>query len=132
MSTPPLLHQPARYDWMGLTAGILCAIHCVATPFVAALLPVLTDAGGLWGMLDVFFLLASLIAVWGAMRSSSLRWVRRSAPAGWIVLALGLAGERYGVIGSDYVMYLGAAGLLLAHAANLRHCRRCEYCAADS
>ncbi|WP_116108809.1 MerC domain-containing protein [Lewinella sp. IMCC34191] len=132
MAHPSLLHQPSRYDWMGLTAGFLCAIHCAATPFVAALVPVLTDAGGWWGMLDVLFLVVSLIAVWGVIRSAPLSWVRWAAPLGWVVLALGLAAERYGIAGSDLVMYLGGAGLLVAHLANIRHCRRCPYCVGNA
>ncbi|WP_116124344.1 MerC domain-containing protein [Lewinella sp. IMCC34183] len=132
MSNRSTIARSPHYDWVGVTAGVLCAIHCVLTPFVAALVPVLADAGGWWGMLDIAFLLISLFAVVGLVRSTSLRWLRRFAPLSWITLALGLAGERYGLAGGDYIMYLGAAGLLVAHVVNLRNCRRCHYRAADA
>ena len=132
MAAPTLFNHSSHYDWMGMTAGVLCAIHCVATPFLAALVPILADAGGWWGTLDVIFLLLSLLAVWGAMRTTPLLSVRRGAVLCWMVLALGLAAERYGIAGSDYVMYLGSAGLLVTHAANIRHCRRYQYCATDA
>ena len=116
------------YDWLGLAASILCAIHCVATPFVFAAFPLLREAGGLWSMIDIGFLFISLFAVWGTVRVTGVQWVRYVGPIGWVVLALGVAAERVGVAGSDAMMYLGAAGLLVAHVANIRYCRRCVYC----
>ncbi len=107
---------------------MLCAIHCALTPLLIAALPLLGKVGGWWSMLDIVFLFVSLVAVWGTVRSATLVWIRRSVVLGWLVLAVGLACERSGIAGSDYIMYLGAAGLLVAHVANIRHCRRCEYC----
>ena len=116
-------HQHSSYDWIGLSAGLLCAVHCALTPLLFAALPLLSQVGGWWGLLDVVFLLVSLVAVWGMVRSTGRAWVRRGAVVAWLVLAAGLTGERTGVPGSDYIMYLGAASLLVAHLTNIWYSR---------
>lgn len=112
---------------MGALAGVICAIHCALTPFLLGVFPLLREAGGLWGVLDIAFLLVSLFAVWGTVRGNGLDWVRYVGPTGWVVLALRLIADRTGMVGGDYLMYLGGAVLVMAHIANIRYCRQDRY-----
>ena len=130
VSTTPL-HRPLTYDWLGSITGVLCAVHCALTPVAFAAFPLLRRAQEIWSMLDVGFLLISLFAVWGAVRGTGLGWVRYAAPTGWLVLTAGLIGDRVGLAGSDYLMYLGGVGLVVAHVANIRYRRSCITCTSD-
>ena len=124
--------QAPAYDWIGLSAGLLCAVHCALTPLLFAAVPLLREAGGWWAFLDVVFLVVSLLGVWGVVRSTGPKWVRWGAPLGWLALAIGLASERTGMPGSDYIMYLGAGVLLAVHSINLWRHHRHEACTTYS
>ena len=58
---------PYNYDSIGMIAGTLCAIHCIATPFLfvakACSTVCCADAPLWWKAIDYIFLVISFIAI---------------------------------------------------------------------
>lgn len=128
----PFVNKP---DFMGMLASGLCAIHCAATPLFFAAQPLvheaISEAGhhehghdhghGIWGSLDLIFVVLSLIAVYYAAKASRNTKTRAWLWGGWGVFAAGLLMEHLGMVG--WLMYVGSAILVVTHLVNFRQCR---------
>ena len=65
-----------KSDSLGVAASGLCLIHCIATPFLFAIQPLIVYADGApiwWKSLDYFFLLISFFAVYQSAKNTSKR-----------------------------------------------------------
>ncbi|MFK7788014.1 MAG: MerC family mercury resistance protein, partial [Phycisphaeraceae bacterium] len=61
INTPTAAIDPAERTWLdrlGIGASLLCAIHCLAAPFLLLLLPA---AGSIWSHPAVHWILALLV-----------------------------------------------------------------------
>ncbi|TXF90304.1 MerC domain-containing protein [Neolewinella aurantiaca] len=126
----PFVNKP---DFVGMLSSGLCAIHCAVAPVFFAAQPLVHDAiseashhghehgHGLWGSLDIIFLVLSLVAVYYAAKASQQTKTRAWLWIGWGVFAAGLLMEHLGMVG--WLMYVGSAILVVTHLINFRQCR---------
>jgi hypothetical protein len=123
----------AWLDRLGMSAGVLCAVHCLALPVVAALMPIagleLVSGEGIeWAFAIVATALGGLSLVPGFLRVH-----RRVQPVFLLLLgtSLLLAGRALVADGSQVEMPIvltGALSMVLAHATNVKLCRDCRSC----
>ena len=131
----------SKIDVIGASASIICAIHCIALPFLLATLPVL-GLGFLLnetlekGLVVVSILIAGLSLLWGVRLHG--RW--RAIPfyvLGALLLVLGMfvmAHEHHHVQEHPLglvVLLTGAISMASSHLINRRLCRSCPRCQGD-
>ena len=112
---------------VGNCASFVCAIHCIAMPFVIALLPAIgmTLAHG-WVeqlILGVAIVCSLLSLCWGYATHRQLR-VFAFLIAGGLWMYMGLHDARLHLIGS----IIGGGCLIVANIMNRRLCRTCSSC----
>jgi hypothetical protein len=123
----------AWLDQMGMSAGLLCAVHCLALPVAVALIPVaglelVMGEGIEWAFAIVAVALGGLSLVPGCLRVH-----RRVLPIVLLVLgtSLLLAGRTLVEDESRMetpIVLTGALSMILAHATNAKLCRACRSC----
>lgn len=122
-----MLKSQTALDRAGATLSVLCAIHCLATPFILVLLPAAaahSEAAEAW------IVTASLLIGLSAMRAS---WRRNGARLPRAGIACGLAAivaSRLLLHGTaeTILVFTGAAILVTAHLFNCRECNhRCDH-----
>ena len=77
-------------DSIGIIAGILCAIHCIATPFLfiakACAATCCADAPTWWVVIDYLFLIISFMAIFFISRQLSIQWLKIYFWVSWSLL----------------------------------------------
>lgn len=119
------------WDYSGISASVLCITHCIATPMLAGIAPVLaaTERQTHLGLTAALFLVGVLAFLPGR------RWHGRSRPAltalsgfamlvGAMLLPEGSSSE-FLELG---LTVAGGALLITAHLTNVYYCRRCRMC----
>ena len=120
----------SKSDLIGGIASSLCFLHCLATPLFFVVYAGSTIVEEThpwwWGMLDIFFLAISFIAVYWSARNSSRNWIKFLFWFSWVFLALLVLNEKFG-FGPlpESLIYLPTLGLVGLHYYNHRYCR-CE------
>ncbi|MBK7999420.1 MAG: MerC domain-containing protein [Verrucomicrobia bacterium] len=150
MNTTLAIHwnqRLSRLDVMGSVLSTLCAIHCLAMPLVAGLLPVL----GLGFLGDRAFDRAACVAMM-ALAALCLAWGCRVHRRWWLFGLLGSGAAL--TLGTQFVlapetcaksccagavnwtqalvMFTGGGAIAAAHLLNLRFRRACRCCAEAS
>ncbi len=117
-------HRAATLDRLGTGAACLCAVHCLATPFLVVAFPVVAWLGeGTEMGLIALSLVVSTVAVLRGMAVHRRRWPLLLLGAGFLLLAA----RRVVAEGSSpeqWLVVVAASLLVLAHGLNLRWCRR--------
>lgn len=121
---PPAAQLARRIDRFGAAASFICALHCMALPFVLAMLPAL----GLGVLADhrferVFVAFASVLAL--ASLGFGFRHHRRLVALvllvpGVVLLLAGIAFDGMGSLGHGVLVAVGGCLVALAHLANMR------------
>lgn len=115
-------------------AQLVCITHCIATPFLAAALPVLavTETETHIGLAVVLFVIG-LLAFLPGYRLHSKPYMALVAALGFVMLLM--AAFLPETLSSEELEtgLTVAGGLLLvtAHLSNAYYCRRCRICAED-
>ena len=126
---------PFNWDHAGIIGSLLCITHCVATPFLAAALPVLavtekeTHVG-----LTVALMLIGLLAFLPGYRYHSKPHMALVAIVGFAMLVLAVfIPEAFASAALETGLTV-AGGLFLttAHLSNAYYCRHCCVCAEQS
>ena len=133
MSGNKTLVNEARLDRLGVAASCACAIHCLITPLLIGLLPLLglswfADARTEWSFVTLSVLLGLL-----SLLPSYFRHHQRLRPA--IIFTTGICliliarllleeGSRI----ETPVVVVGALMVATAHIINLKLCRACKEC----
>jgi hypothetical protein len=126
-------------DRIGISASLLCAIHCAALPLALAVLPLAGTHALLGGTVELVMIAVS--AVVGTLSlGSSYRVHRRLNPivimaAGATILVANFVGhDSHSELAEILHPYIAAvAGLMIAtaHRINMRLCAACETCEID-
>lgn len=119
-----------NWDALGITASVLCAIHCAILPLAFASLPVLGvnivhNAAFEYGMIGLAFVIGT-----AALRHGWRRHHRRAMPlllftAGIILLVAKQIWHEYEL----FLLPFAVLGIVTAHILNYRLCRREAVCA---
>ena len=120
------------WDRLGITASLLCAIHCmtlpILLPFLAAYgLGILAQPGFEFGMI----VLSVVIGMY-SIAKSFWNHHRKIYPLYFVgiglLLLMAAKGGADGEEAGELMVPVGALCIALAHGLNLRLCRRCPVC----
>ncbi len=113
--------------WGSFASG-LCLIHCVATPFLFV-----AHTGHVhghhthpfwWGLLDIFFITLSFLAVYWSARNTSKYWMKVALWGSWAALAAIILNEKLELIAlAETWIYLPSMALVVLHLRNRRYCQ---------
>lgn len=127
------------FDRLGFSASTLCAIHCVAMPFVVSVLPALglSFLGG--GVFELVMIATSIVIASFSLGSSYRVHGKLNAlmimTSGAMLLIFNFFGhESHSPLVETLHPYLAALGGLMiagAHWINMRLCKSCEVCEHD-
>lgn len=120
-------------DYTGATVSWICAIHCLAMPFIISALPLiglsfLADETTEW-----IIILISVIVALLSLLPSFLKKHRKFQSLALFVGGLGLIGLSHLYFEDDLSWKLpfilsGAVLITSAHLLNLHYCRTCKVC----
>lgn len=114
-----------KADRVGMTASLLCAVHCALWPLLLALLPTFGLGAGGWVDIDQAFVVFATVL---ALTTIGLGYRRHRAFRAWVLLVPALALVWTGAFsplhdhGAMHAAVMVIGGLLLAgaHLLNLR------------
>jgi hypothetical protein len=116
----------ARTDSIGMYAAGACAVHCIATPLIVGILPViglpLLDPRTEWIFLSLSLTLSSFAVFSGCRRHRQWMPVAMFAVGAALLLASRLDLDDEGMAARG-VIVAGAALVIGAHLLNIRLCR---------
>lgn len=120
----------SKSDTLGIMAGILCMLHCVATPLLFIAVAGTASSGDespfWWVTINYIFLIISLIAVHRSVRTTSRAYMKPLFWASWVALAFVVLNEQFIWLElSEIISYVTAIILVALHLYNRRYCR-CE------
>ncbi|MEM6260993.1 MAG: MerC domain-containing protein [Bacteroidota bacterium] len=128
----------SKSDTVGALASGLCLLHCVATPFLFMAHASTTaahhhhhgDTPVWWGMIDILFIVISLIAVYFSAKNSSKTWMKYALYAGWAAMSFVLINEKLELLHlAEAWIYPPALALIGLHFYNQKYCCEDEECA---
>ena len=117
-----------KADLIGVSASILCMLHCAATPFIfiatACSASCCKDAPFWWGSLDFIFLFISFFAVNRATQLSTKPWIKLVFWLSWLLLMGSVFLEQIGKNPDIfYLKHSAALSLIGFHLFNLVYCQ---------
>ena len=118
-----------KSDIIGASASALCAVHCMATPFLFVVQSCHVDAccdasPGWWSAIDYAFIGITLAAVFFSARNSSRMWMKYALYASWVILTFFIVNEKMTWLSLAEEWKYGAAfGLISLHLYNRKFCR---------
>lgn len=127
-------------DVVGATAGIVCAVHCLATPFLfaakacSASSACCADAPIWWRLIDYAFLIVSFVAIYYAVGKTTPSWLKTTLWISWGALSLNILNESYQLLPlHSAFLYLPAGVIIALHFYNMKYCK-CddETCSSNS
>ena len=121
-------------DVLGAVASGLCALHCIATPFL--FFAQSCSANGCcgssptwWSSIDYIFIGITFFAVYQSGINSSKPWLKYALFTIWTLLSLLVLNGKFGVLNiPEWWKYIMAGGLIGLHMYSLKYCQ----CAEDS
>ncbi len=124
-------------DSLGIIAGSLCMLHCMATPFLFVLMAGLSGteaAAGWWISFNYFFLLIAFFAVYRSVKTTSRSFMKPLFLISWVALAFVMINEQFVWLElAELFSYLMALLLIALHLYNRKYCRCSSYsCCATS
>ncbi len=136
MSEAPVFSDPAtiierasdeRLDRVGMTASVLCAVHCAAGAAIAAAVPAARVIESEW-VERLFVVVSIAVASLALRRGVALHRDRRvyiALGVGAVVLVAGRVFEFSSERAELLTSLVGASALVVAHVFNIRALRRC-------
>lgn len=115
-------------DKLGAIASSVCAIHCMATPFLfvarSCSAACCSETPIWWRIIDIIFLVVSFIAIYFSARKSTKSLVRYGLWISWVLLALIILNDFYDVLNlPHWLIYIPASSLIILHIYNLKYCK---------
>ncbi|WP_350288640.1 MerC domain-containing protein [uncultured Croceitalea sp.] len=113
---------------IGAIASVLCLIHCLATPFIflvqAGVLAFENSHQQWWGLLDLVFLVISLLAVWRSGKTTSKPSLGLALWISWIFLAFIVLNEKLTLFQlPEETIYFPSLALVFFHLYNKKYCK---------
>jgi hypothetical protein len=108
-------------DKIGITASVLCLIHCLALPVIFTL-----SADTLYlvqhemPFVDYIFALIALIAAVLSARKTHSRKIKAGFAVGWTFFIVGVLFHHNPIL--FYLLHLGSVILIVTHLKNLKSC----------
>lgn len=120
-------------DILGALASGLCAIHCMATPFLFIAQSCSTTSACCesgpwwWSSIDYIFIAITFFAVYHSGQHSTKMWVKNTLYAVWGLLTVLVLNEKASFLPIPVTFkYISAFSLIGLHMYNLKYCRCSE------
>lgn len=118
----------SKPDSLGAIAGILCLIHCIATPFLfvamAGSATHIAEAPIWWTSISYLFIFISFIAVFRTVQTTSRSFMKPLFWISWLLLSFVLINEQFYWFQIAEIFSYAAASLLIGlHVYNLKFCQ---------
>jgi len=116
------------FDTIGIIAGSLCTIHCMATPFLfiakACSTACCADAPVWWIMIDYLFLLISFIAIFFINKVLNIKWLKISFWSSWGLLLLAILDHSFAIyfLPRNFI-YIPSFLIIVLHFYNVKFCK---------
>lgn len=121
-----------KSDIVGALASGLCALHCIATPFIfiaqtCAITGCCESSPIWWSSIDYLFIVITFFAVYHSGKNSSKPWLKYALFASWSLLSFLVLNEKMNLLDiAESWKYLTAFGLISLHIYNLKFCQCVE------
>lgn len=117
-----------KSDSLGALVGILCMLHCFATPFLfialAGSVSYTGEAPVWWISINYIFLFISFFAVLRSTQTTSRSFMIPLFWTSWVLLSFVIVNEQIGWLELPELVTYGAATILMGlHLFNRRYCR---------
>lgn len=129
------LNSRFNSDMIGAIASGLCAVHCIATPFLffaqscSVTKKCCASGPAWWSAIDHIFIVITFFAVYQSTKNTTKEWLKYAMFLTWVVLTFLMINEKMGFWGiADWGKYLAAGLLIVLHIYNLKYCQ----CAGDT
>lgn len=123
-----------RWDIAGISASLLCILHCIAVPFFIAVVPALAATEKqTHGVLALTILLLGMLAFVSGYRRHRNKSIPATGVAGVFMLfvALLLPETQSAETMETLLVVVGGMTLISAHLRNAYWCRFCSVCAHE-
>ena len=115
-------------DSIGIIAGTLCGIHCIATPFLfiakACTASCCSEAPVWWVMIDYLFLIISFLAIYFIRNSINTKWLKKALWISWSVLLFTIVNHSLSIVVlPNNFIYLPSTSIIILHFYNLKFCK---------
>lgn len=121
-----ILHKNS--DNLGAISSVLCAIHCMATPFLfiakSCSATCCEETPVWWKTIDVLFLIISFIAIYFSVKNSSNNIIKFSLWVSWFFLTFIIINEHITLyLIHEWFIYIPAFLLVFLHTYNRKYCQ---------
>lgn len=116
------------FDNIGIIAGFLCAVHCIATPFLfiakACSVTCCAEAPIWWVVIDYLFLIVSAVAIYYTNKSAAPYWLKFSLWISWFLLGCSIVSHSFDItyLPKNFI-YFPAFTIIFLHFYNLQFCK---------
>ena len=116
------------FDNIGIIAGFLCAVHCIATPFLfiakACTATCCSEAPIWWIFIDYLFLIISFIAIYYTNKSTVTTWIKLCLWISWFLLGFSIVSHSFDInfLPKNFI-YFPAFTIIFLHFYNLKFCQ---------
>lgn len=121
------LEQTDRWDKLGMTLSSVCAIHCLATPLLALVMPVMGEVfeqPWVHLLMALFVVPTGVFAFYSGYKHHHKTYLLVIGSIGLMLVSLGLSTPFLGIdlFGHDVLTISGSIFLIIAHTLNRRAC----------
>lgn len=116
------------FDTIGIIAGMLCTIHCIATPLLfiakACSATCCADAPRWWIMIDYLFLFISFTAIFFISKNLGIKWLKISFWVSWCLLLFSILDHSFDIsyLPQNFI-YIPSFLIIALHFYNVKFCR---------
>ncbi|WP_294284385.1 MerC domain-containing protein [uncultured Chryseobacterium sp.] len=103
-------------DVVGISAAILCLIHCVAFPLLM-IVPLGISHNP---FIDLAFLVTGAIVVYRISKKTQIKWLKALFAVSLLLISVSVFADMIFEVHLP-LMYFGAAGLIAGHLINFNH-----------
>lgn len=122
------MNTSLKVDYVGIVAGFLCLVHCVATPFIfivkSCAVSCCANTPTWWYTIDWIFLVISCLAIYHSTKTSQKLWVKIALWTNWAALLFIVANEKLEFIFlAKEAIYFPSILIVILHVYNLKYCQ---------
>lgn len=114
-------------DTIGIFSGLLCSIHCLATPILFVTQSSFASANLepiWWDSINYLFIFLSFISVYYSVKNTSKNFMKLILWTCWIFFTIIILNDMIIIFEiSELFSYLSAFSLAYAHVHNLKYCQ---------
>ena len=132
------MNYSIKVDYVGMMAGILCLIHCIATPFIfiakSCAVSCCADTPVWWHAIDYVFLVISFLAIYHSTKNTQKAWVKIGLWFNWVALLCIILNEQFvWFYLPKETIYIPSVLIVFLHLYNHKYCKCAEdHCCAKS